>query len=84
MPLSAYRDTITNVTPDRPADRPEVCDRCQTALVERAVTHEILRGDERFDIENVPALECPQCGQRWISAETQEVLDQILNSQQIK
>jgi YgiT-type zinc finger domain-containing protein len=63
-------------------ERPTVCDRCQAALVERTVTHEILIGAERFDIDNVPALECPQCGQRWISDETQEVLDRIVRENQ--
>jgi YgiT-type zinc finger domain-containing protein len=69
---------MADVTPERPT----VCDRCQTPLAERAATHEILVGGERFDIENVPLLECPRCGERWISAETQEVLDRIVRENQ--
>jgi YgiT-type zinc finger domain-containing protein len=59
-------------------EQPTVCDQCQVALVERVITHEVLRGDERFDIEGVPALECPKCGARWISSEAQETIDLIL------
>lgn len=47
-------------------------------LVERAITHEVLLRQERFDIDGVPALECPQCGLRWISAETMETIDRIV------
>jgi YgiT-type zinc finger domain-containing protein len=59
-------------------EQPTVCDRCQVALVERIVTHEVLRGDERFDIEGVPVIECPRCGERWISSEVQATIDLIL------
>jgi YgiT-type zinc finger domain-containing protein len=59
-------------------ERPTVCDQCQVALVERAITHEVLLGQERFDIEGVPALECPQCGLRWITAEALETIDRII------
>jgi YgiT-type zinc finger domain-containing protein len=60
------------------SEQPTQCDRCQVALVERAVTHEVLRAGERFDIQGVPALECPRCGQRWISSEAMETIDLIL------
>jgi len=60
------------------AEQPTHCDQCNLALVERTITHEVLRGADRFDIEGVPALECPQCGARWISSEAQATIDLIL------
>lgn len=67
---------MTDVT--EAEERPTVCDKCQVALEERAITHEVLLEQERFDIEGVPALECPQCGQRWITAEALETIDRII------
>ena len=58
--------------------RPTACDQCQVALVERTITHEVLLGQERFDIDGVPALECPQCGLRWIAAGTMETIERIV------
>lgn len=74
----ADQPTEPSEQPVEQAQPPTICDSCQVTLVERAITHEVLRGGERFDIEGVPALECPQCGQRWISSAAMETIDLIL------
>lgn len=57
---------------------PTHCSQCGTALMEAAITHEVIVGEELFQIENVPALVCRECGEEWIEQEVKDKLERII------
>jgi YgiT-type zinc finger domain-containing protein len=46
--------------------------------MEAAITHEVIVGEELFQIENVPALVCRECGEEWIEQEVKDTLERIV------
>jgi YgiT-type zinc finger domain-containing protein len=57
--------------------RPTHCQNCGTALMEAAIVYEMIVGEELFQIEDVPALVCRECGEQWIEQEVRENLEQL-------
>lgn len=59
-------------------DRPTHCETCREALVPLSVTHQAENAGEVIEIENVPALVCLSCGERWFEQATLDTIDQII------
>lgn len=58
---------------------PRECPDCRVALDRADVVHSVpVTGDEVFEIENVPAVRCPQCGAYWLESETVETINRIV------
>ncbi len=57
---------------------PSHCLSCGAALEPRPILHQQAVGEEVFEIENVPALVCPQCGEAWLSSATMETIERIV------
>jgi YgiT-type zinc finger domain-containing protein len=45
--------------------------------MEAAIVYEMIVGEELFQIEDVPALVCRECGEQWIEEEVRENLEQL-------
>ena len=58
--------------------RPTHCTKCGTALMEAAITYEIIVQEELFQIDDVPALVCRSCGEEWIEEEVRQNLEQLV------
>ncbi len=58
--------------------RPTHCTNCGTALMESSILYEIIVKEELFQIEDVPALVCRDCGEQWIDEEVRENIEQML------
>ena len=58
--------------------RPTHCTKCGTALMEAAILYEKIINEDLFQIENVPALVCRECGEEWIDDEVRETLERII------
>lgn len=46
--------------------------------MEAAITHEVIVGEELFQIEEVPALVCRNCGEEWIEQEVKDNLERMI------
>jgi len=46
--------------------------------MDAAVTYEIIVREELFQIEDVPALVCRNCGEEWIEEEVRKNLEQMV------
>lgn len=46
--------------------------------MEAAITHEVIVGEELFQIEEVPALVCRECGEEWIEQEVKDNLERMI------
>ncbi len=58
--------------------RPTHCTSCGTALMESPITYEVIVNEELFQIEDVPALVCRDCGEQWIDDEVRENLEKLV------
>jgi uncharacterized Zn ribbon protein len=58
--------------------RPTHCSKCGTALMEANILYEIIVQEELFQIEDVPALVCRDCGEEWVEAEVRENIEAII------
>ncbi len=58
--------------------RPTHCSKCGTALMEANILYEVIVQEELFQIENVPALVCRDCGEEWVEAEVRENIEAII------
>ncbi len=58
--------------------RPTHCSKCGTALMEANILYEIIVQEELFQIEDVPALVCRDCGEEWVEAEIRENIEAII------
>ncbi|MEO5951545.1 MAG: YgiT-type zinc finger protein [Chloroflexia bacterium] len=59
--------------------RPTHCSACGTALMEAAITYEIIVREELFQIDDVPALVCRNCGEQWIDEEVRQNVEQMVS-----
>ena len=57
---------------------PRECPDCHLPLSHGDVTHSVPVGDEMFEIENVPAVKCTQCGAYWLEKETVESIERLV------
>jgi YgiT-type zinc finger domain-containing protein len=57
---------------------PMICDNCgkEGARI-RKITRTYGRGKDKFVIENIPAVTCPQCGESYLEAETLHEIERI-------
>ena len=63
--------------------KPERCAVCGGTLLATTITHtHPWGGDELYQLENVPAFVCQQCGHEWLSAETTQMIDEVIQKQQ--
>lgn len=46
--------------------------------MEAAITYEIIVRDELYQIDDVPALVCRNCGEEWIEDEVKQNLEQMV------
>lgn len=60
------------------SDRPTHCSQCGTALMEAPILYEVIVEEELFQIEDVPALVCRDCGQQWVEREVQSNIEAII------
>lgn len=58
--------------------RPTHCSNCGTALMEANILYEVIVEEELFQIEDVPALVCRNCGEEWIEQEVREDIEAII------
>jgi uncharacterized Zn ribbon protein len=58
--------------------RPTHCSKCGTALMEANILYEVIVQEELFQIEDVPALVCRDCGEEWVEAEVRENIEAII------
>lgn len=58
--------------------RPTHCSRCGTALMDATITYEVIVRDELYQIEDVPALKCRDCGEEWIEQEVRDNIQQMI------
>lgn len=58
--------------------RPTHCSKCGTALMEANILYEVIVQEELFQIEDVPALVCRNCGEEWVEAEVRENIEAII------
>ena len=54
------------------------CDLCKGALVKRKVSYVIEFKGRIHIVEHVPAMECPQCGERLYSPETVDKIQKAI------
>ncbi|MFQ5794871.1 MAG: YgiT-type zinc finger protein [Candidatus Bipolaricaulia bacterium] len=60
----------------------QVCPVCGAPLKETQVTHDETWGDKLYRFEKVPALICTEYGEVLFSAEVNEILEEIITSQE--
>lgn len=58
--------------------RPTHCSKCGTALMEANILYEVIVREELFQIEDVPALVCRNCGEEWVESEVRENIEAII------
>lgn len=58
--------------------RPTHCTSCGTALMESPIIYEVIHNEELFQIEDVPALVCRNCGEEWVEDEVRENLEKLV------
>lgn len=46
--------------------------------MEASITYEVIVREELFQIEDVPALVCRNCGEEWIEAEVRENIEKMV------
>lgn len=46
--------------------------------MESPITYEVIVNEELFQIEDVPALVCRDCGEQWIDDEVRENLEKLV------
>lgn len=55
-----------------------ICDNCgKEGAKIRKMTRSYGRGNNRFLIENVPVVSCPNCGESYLTAETLHELERL-------
>jgi YgiT-type zinc finger domain-containing protein len=59
-------------------NEPTTCPQCSGTFVAKNITHQQPWGDELYEFENVPALECGQCGEVWLSAEVAQLIESVI------
>lgn len=65
-------------------NRPRECPDCRLPLSHGEVLHSVPVQDENgqtiemFEIENVPAVRCSQCGAYWLEKETVENIERLV------
>lgn len=59
--------------------RPTHCSNCRGVLIDKSIMHTVPVGDEMFEIENVPALVCLDCGESWLDQATLETIERIVS-----
>ncbi len=59
-------------------NKKKLCANCGGLLVNKRVTHEQMWGERLVVFEDVPARECPQCGEVWLSGKVMESMDKVL------
>jgi uncharacterized Zn ribbon protein len=57
---------------------PTHCSQCGTALMEAPILYEVIIGEELFQIEDVPALVCRECGEEWIEQEVRDNIERMI------
>ncbi len=54
------------------------CHMCGGRIVEKEITYHTMFRDKLIVVENVPALECIQCAERYFSSESSKRLEEIV------
>ena len=62
--------------------QPKKCAECGGTLEQKTIIHTQPWGTDLYRFENVSALVCVQCGHAWLSAETSQMIDEVIQKQQ--
>jgi YgiT-type zinc finger domain-containing protein len=52
--------------------------------MESAILYEVIIGEELFQIEDVPALVCRECGEEWVEAEVRANIETMIQENAIQ